>query len=173
MYLTLIGPRGAGKSLLGHALAERVGAKFLDLDALIVWDEGRSINDIFVQDGEPEFRRIERELFLKQHAREGTVLATGGGAVLHPATREELISSGRAVLLLAEPDVLAQRIAESDRPSLTSARPAEEIHQILQQRLEAYHACAAETIHTDVLSPEEATDVLEQLWYSLSHHELR
>lgn len=173
MFITLIGPRGAGKSLLGRALAERVGAKFLDLDALIEWDAGRSISDIFVQDGEPEFRRMEREKFVRHHRQENAVLATGGGVVLHPATREELTATGRTILLLAEPDVLAQRIADSDRPSLTGARPAVEIHQILQLRMEAYQACAVHTLRTDQLAPEEATDVLEQLWNTLSHHQLR
>jgi shikimate kinase len=171
--MTLIGPRGAGKTTLGLKLAERVKARFIDLDLIIEMDHGHSISEIFELEGEAAFRNIERDLFLKHHNEPGQILATGGGIVLHPASRDELASNGNTVLLLAEATVLAERIRGSNRPSLTGMQPEDEIERILLQRLDLYMSCAEKTVWTDQQTPEETLDVLEQFWKHFSGHQLR
>ncbi len=173
MFLTLVGPRGAGKSSLGAALAERLGLSFADLDRIIELEAGESIPEIFARAGEASFRALERAAFCDWHGQEGWVLATGGGAILHPETRAELAASGRCALLWAAPAVLAERIRGSDRPSLTGRAVAEEIEQIWLAREPLYRAAASHSVDTTTLSPEEALHVLEQLWQDLSGHELR
>ncbi len=173
MFLTLIGPRGSGKTTLGRELASRVEASFADLDTIIEWKAGRSVSDIFAQEGESEFRILEREAFVERHGREGTILATGGGVILHLETQSDLARTGRTVLLLADPQVLAERIRGSERPSLTGADAASEIGKVLAQRRELYQRCAAHSIDTTAITIDEATDVLEHLWNTLSDNQLR
>ncbi|MFH0883594.1 MAG: shikimate kinase [bacterium] len=173
MFLTLIGPRGAGKTTLGRKLADRVGVSFTDLDTVIEWKEGRSVPDIFAHGGEAEFRILEREAFEEMHCRDATILATGGGVIFHPETQIELGITGKTILLLADPIVLAERIRGSERPSLTGLDAASEIGQVLAERREIYEKCAARTIDTTILSIEEAVDVLEHIWKSLSGDQFR
>lgn len=173
MFLTLIGPRGAGKTTLGRILAERVGANFTDLDKVIEWKAGRTVPDIFVHGGEAEFRILEREAFEELHCRENTILATGGGAILHPESQLELEITGRTILLYADPAILGERIKGSERPSLTGMDAASEIGQVFQQRRALYEKCAVHKLDTTAITIEEATDVLEHLWKTLSGDQLR
>jgi shikimate kinase len=115
----LVGMRGSGKSSVAPLLAERLQMKAIDADAELELRAGRSIPTIFAEDGEPEFRRIERTLLLDDLLRRNdTVIATGGGAVLDSEVRERL-RQRLTVWLHAPVDVLARRIGGSDRPSLT------------------------------------------------------
>src|SRR5699024_10412663 len=94
----LVGPPGAGKTTVGALLAQLWGTWFQDTDQLIEQAQGRSISDIFVDDGEAAFRAIERETVLAAVQRDGGVLALGGGAVLDPDVQERL--TGQPVIFL-------------------------------------------------------------------------
>ncbi len=114
--VVLVGVPGAGKSTVGRALAERLGVGFRDTDADVESSTGRAIADIFVQSGEPEFRRLEAAAVataLREHA---GVLALGGGAVMDPGTRG-LLAGGPVVWLRVG---LA---TASHRAGLSGARP--------------------------------------------------
>lgn len=92
MRITLYGFMGAGKTTLGKALAQRLDYRFVDLDAEIVKETGKSIPDIFAQDGEIAFRKIEHQVlkeFIKRN-KDNVVLALGGGAILQPNNRKLL-----------------------------------------------------------------------------------
>ena len=114
--VVLVGPPGAGKSTVGSALAHRLGVPFLDTDTLIVERAGKSVAEIFVEDGEPAFRSMEAAAVVDALAMDGAVVALGGGAVSNPDTRVAL--APRPVVLL---DVDASEAAK--RVGVTGARP--------------------------------------------------
>ena len=87
MVITLIGYRGTGKSTLASPLAQRLGWDWIDADVELERRAGRSIQSIFATDGEPEFRRLERELLAELLLRDRLVIAAGGGAVNPPRMR--------------------------------------------------------------------------------------
>jgi len=147
--VALIGPRGAGKSVVGRALAERGGVSCVDTDRVIVQRAARSIAELFA-DG--SFRERERFVVAEALRADCGVVALGGGAVLWDGLGEAL-EGWSVVLLLAEPLVLAQRIREdaTDRPSLTGAPPDEEVESVLASRAIRYAALAGFSVATDNL----------------------
>ena len=161
--MVLVGVPGAGKSTVGRALAERLGVGFRDTDADIEAGTGRSIPDIFVESGEPEFRRLEAaavDVALREHA---GVLALGGGAVLDGGTRAAL--AGRPVVWLR-----VGLAAASQRAGLSVPRPVllgnlrAQMKALIDAREPLYTEVAALILDTDPLTPEEAVEgILEGL----------
>ena len=130
MDVVLVGLPGSGKSVIGKRLAHRHGATFVDLDERIESATGRSIPEIFAEDGEPAFRALERRAIgeLGPADREvdvRRVIATGGGAVVDPRNRWSLYRGRASVWLDGRPEVLAQRLRRSPhvRPLVDRARP--------------------------------------------------
>ncbi|WP_323749489.1 shikimate kinase [Curtobacterium sp. VKM Ac-1393] len=115
--VVVIGPMGAGKSSVGKRVAKALGVPFTDTDRVIVREHG-PIPGIFADRGEPAFRALEAEA-VRTALATGGVIAVGGGAVTHAATREAL-SGARIVLLTVSPEAVAERIAGSDRPLLAN-----------------------------------------------------
>ena len=115
--VVIIGPMGAGKSSVGKRVAKALGVPFTDTDRVIVREHG-PIPAIFADRGEPAFRALEAEA-VRTALATGGVIAVGGGAVTHAATREAL-AGARIVLLTVSPEAVAERIAGSDRPLLAS-----------------------------------------------------
>ena len=109
--LFLIGPMGAGKTTIGRRLAAHYGLCFVDLDVEIEAHTGADVPLIFDIEGEPGFRRRESALLEECSAREGVVLATGGGAVLDPGNREVLAARGFVLWLQAGVEQQLQRLA--------------------------------------------------------------
>lgn len=166
--LFLIGARGSGKSSAGVRAAEHLGASFVDTDALIELDSGLPIPEIFATRGEAHFRRLEAALITELLDRPtARIVATGGGVVLDQEVAARLQEHRGVVWLRAEGDVLASRIAGSDRPSLSGEAPEAEIHRILEQRSALYHRCASFEIDTTARSVDEVAHELEQLWHAL------
>ena len=117
--IILTGPMGSGKTSVGRLLASRLGYQFQDLDALIVEQAGKSINQIFADEGEAGFREYETALLATLVGQQGMVLSTGGGAVIREKNRRLLHAAGLVVNLVATVDVLARRLAQAnDRPLL-------------------------------------------------------
>lgn len=118
--IILIGPPGAGKSSIGQALAQRLKLTFADTDQLIEEDQGKSVSDIFVDDGELYFREIEQSVCLSAFAHQSGVLALGGGAVLDIVTQRELMKLNSSIIFLdVSLKVVAPRIGfNRDRPLL-------------------------------------------------------
>ena len=158
--ITLIGYRGTGKSTLAAPLAKRLGWEWLDADVELERRAGRSIKDIFITDGEPEFRRLERELLAELLQRDRLILAAGGGAILNVATRHEMQSAGPVIWLQASADTIERRLTTDPttgqrRPNLTATGGREEIERLLAIREPMYRECATIVVNSDAASPAE------------------
>ncbi len=153
----LIGPPGAGKSTVGPALAARLGVGFLDIDDGIEAAVGKPVSDIFVEDGEPAFRALERAAVARALAAFPGVLGLGGGAVLDSGT-QRLLAGQRVIYLEAGFAEIARRVG-LDRPRpLLMGNPRTRLRELLDERLPIYERLAWLTIRTDELAPEEIAD---------------
>lgn len=169
MVITLIGYRGTGKSTLAAPLARRLGWEWIDADVELERRAGRSIKEIFATDGEPEFRRLERELLTELLQRDQLVIAAGGGAILNEATRAEMQAAGPVIWLRASAETIERRLATDPttgqrRPNLTSSGGRDEIERLLAIREPLYRQCASITLDSDKLAAEQLVEqVLRQL----------
>jgi len=156
--LVLVGAPGSGKSTVGALLAERLGLPFRDVDAVIVERTGKSITDIFTDDGEAAFRALEAEITAELLPLAG-VLSVGGGAILSAATRARL--RGHRVIWLKVG--LAQSVK---RVGLDTARPLllgnvrGQLRRLLEERAGLYSEVATEVIDTDSTAPAEIADLI-------------
>ncbi len=178
MNLFLIGMRGAGKSTAGSLAAAQLHIPFVDCDREVEARSGKTINQIFAERGEPAFRRLERAVLTEllgdgNKSHKGALIATGGGCVLDPGTRAALEETRRVIWLEASLKVLRFRLEESNRPSLTGARPEDELEILLQLREPLYAQCATVSLDTSDMSPQEVSRVIQQFWSDLPHHHLR
>jgi len=160
--VVLTGFMASGKSAVGRALAARLGRRFVDSDHEIVARAGKPVAQIFAEDGEAAFRRLEREVIASLAAApEPAVIATGGGALVDDANYAALSCVGTVVCLVARPEVIARRVSASSvaRPKLTEGNlPLEErITQLMHERQAAY-ARAAITVDTSDLTVSAAAD---------------
>lgn len=161
--VALIGFMGAGKSSTGHFLAEALHFEFVDTDALIEQQVGKSVSEIFAQYGEPAFRELERKAGISLASRSHLVIATGGGFVTNPENLERLKSHALVVCLWASPEVIYERIRhQTHRPLLRDADPLGRIRQLLADRESAYR-------QADVLVNTEARSTRE-LAQQIAHH---
>jgi shikimate kinase len=163
MKIVLIGYRGSGKTSIGRKLADRLWYKFVDVDDLIVAKAGKSIREIFAQDGEPKFRDIETEALREVLARDDHVIGLGGGTLGREANRTMLRESGaRVIYLRCEPEVLLKRVqadpkSAENRPNLTSLGGGiEEIRQVLAAREPIYREVKQVELDVTRLSVDEA-----------------
>jgi len=158
MTITLTGFMGSGKTTVGKVLADFLGCPFMDLDDLVVKKAGKSIPDIFAQDGEPAFRELEARLLrqtVEKYAESTAVLALGGGAILAPASAALLHDKTVCIYLRATQDTLLARLAGE-----TAGRPLADgnFAARLASREPIYEETAHVTIDTDGLSPDEVAD---------------
>ena len=153
----LIGPPGAGKSTVGPLLAALLGAPFAETDALVEEVAGKPVSDIFVSDGEPVFRELERNAVAQALAADPGVVALGGGAVMDPGTRQ-LLAGHRVVYLRTGFTAAVRRVGlDSPRPLLLR-NPRARLRELLEERLPVYEALARITVDTDDRDPQEIAD---------------
>src|SRR5580658_4929327 len=138
--VVLVGMMGVGKSSIGRRLAARLGVPFVDADTEIEKAAGMSIADIFARHGEADFRSGEARVIARLLDGGPQVLATGGGAVMNPATCAAIKAKGISIWLSAEFDVLMRRInkRKNDRPMLQTADPAARLRALLAVREPVY-----------------------------------
>lgn len=144
----LVGPPGAGKTTTGQALAELLGVVFTDTDAMIELTAGKRIPDIFVDDGEPAFRALERAAVADALAAHNGVLALGGGAILDEQTRVALTGHTVVFLSVELPDAVKRVGLGAGRPLLT-VNPRATMKYLMEQRRPLYAAAATHTVRTD------------------------
>ncbi|MSQ12461.1 MAG: 3-dehydroquinate synthase [Dehalococcoidia bacterium] len=170
--LILTGFSGTGKSAVGKAAARLLGWEFVDTDELVVQRAGKSVEDIFAQDGEKTFRSLEREAIRQALAKQGAVIATGGGAFAQDDNRELMLRSGVVVCLEADAGVIVRRLfgasaeQEAEVRPLLAGNPAEREERVraLKAQRQAAYAKAQWTVHTDRLSVEEAAREVVRAW---------
>ena len=158
MMITLTGFMGSGKTTVGKVLADFLGCPFMDLDDLIVKKAGKSIPEIFAQDGEPAFRQLEARLLrqtVEKYTENTVVLALGGGAVTAPASAALLREKTVCIYLRASLETLLQRLEGE-----TAGRPLADasLADRLSAREPLYEQTAHVIIDTDGLSPDEVAD---------------
>lgn len=172
--LVLVGPRAAGKTTLGKALARRLDVTFLDGDDLLATEMGMPAARFLREAGEAVFREVETRLTVAALTNPTpAVFALGGGAVLAPEVRMALKPDHLfVVLLIAPPPVLIARIsaAPGERPPLTHLPLAEEVQTVLAARLALYQQVADLELETSQENVDACCDRLlarlREVWNS-------
>lgn len=158
--IALIGFMGTGKTAVGKLLAGKLGRKFIELDGLIEQRAGKSIPEIFEQDGEIAFRELEIAA-TKEVAREkGVIIACGGGLVLNKINIDRLRENSIIVYLTASPEAILKRVSaeQGQRPLLEVSNPAQTIRELLSFRKPLYQRAADITINTSKLDIQAVTE---------------
>ncbi len=133
--LALIGFMGAGKSSVGRLVANRLRFTFLDTDEWIERRAGKTVNDLFAQDGEPVFRQWESEVVAELATLDRSVIATGGGLPVNEAHLASLKNHALVVCLWASPELLWERVRYAhSRPLLQDPDPQAKIRSLLAAR---------------------------------------
>jgi len=150
---------GCGKSSIGRRLAGKLGHDFLDSDKLIVAGAGKSISDIFAEEGEERFRERETASLRGLEHAERIVLATGGGAVLREENRSLLHRIGRVVWLHSDPETLFERASRSrKRPLLEVENPRSTFNALLESRIPVYESAADIKVMATGLTHEQTVE---------------
>jgi shikimate kinase len=162
--LVLVGPPGAGKTTVGRVLARRLGVEFTDVDAIIVERAGKSISDMFLQDGEDAFRALERQVVAEALTDTDGVLALGGGSVLAAQTRERLRGHRVVHLQVGVTDGLRRTGMSTARPLLAGVNPRATFKALLEARAPLYREVATVVVDTGRRSANQvARAVLEAI----------
>jgi shikimate kinase len=164
----LVGPPGAGKSSVGSLLAGALGVPFSDTDSLVESSAGKPVGDIFVEDGEPVFRELERAAVaraLEAASRDGArgVVALGSGAMFDPDVRRML--AGWLVVYLEAGFATVARRTGMDAPRVViPGNPRGRLRAFLEERRPVYASVASISVPTDGMAPEEvAADLAKRL----------
>jgi shikimate kinase/3-dehydroquinate synthase len=163
---------GTGKTTTGKEAAQLLGWRFVDTDDEIVNAAGKAIEDIFADDGEPGFRKLESETLARIAQGSRQVISTGGGVIMDEANRRVMESNGVVVLLEGRPETILHRLEKQQtedfdgittRPMLHSEDALNRIRSLKEQRQFNY-TLAHWTVHTDYLTPQEAASEVVRGW---------
>jgi shikimate kinase len=163
--LVLIGPMGAGKTTVGSEIAKELGCDFADTDALIEADQGKSISEIFVEDGEPHFRLVEESIVIDALLEREGILSLGGGAVMNDATQSALRSSpAKKVFLDISLAAVAPRVGFDTARPLLMVNPRQKWSELMAARRPIYESLADITIDVSERSVSEiSSQIIGQL----------
>ncbi|MEO6144715.1 MAG: shikimate kinase [Dermatophilaceae bacterium] len=161
--VVLVGPPGSGKTTVGRALAAMLGVELRDTDQAIETQQGQSISDIFIDDGEPRFRELERAEVSSSLAAHSGVLSVGGGAVMDPPTAAAL--AGHIVVFL---DVgiadAAKRVGFDQSRPLLAVNPRAQWIRLMDTRRPTYERLATFTVQTAGRTPQDiAAEIVQRL----------
>lgn len=164
--IVLTGLMGAGKTTVGRILAERLGRPFCDVDDLVEEGRGKPIKQIFAEEGERAFREYEAMEIRGVSITRGQVISVGGGAVLDPDNVSHLGSNGDLVLLDAPPEVLSERLEQTDpaeRPLVADADDlTARLARLLDERRPQYERAASLVVDTAGRDPVDiAAEILD------------
>jgi shikimate kinase len=161
--VVLVGPMGVGKSTVGALVAERLGCAYRDTDDDIVGGQGRSIADIFLDEGESVFRAIEKQAVHKALAEHDGVLSLGGGSILDADTRA-LLAGQPVVYLSMDVEEAVKRTGLNAARPLLAVNPRRQWRDLMEARRHLYTEVADAVVPTDGRTPEEvAREVLDAL----------
>ena len=155
--VVLVGPMGVGKSTVGQLLAERLGVSYRDTDDDIVAEQGRTIAEIFVDEGESAFRVIEKRAVRRALGEHDGVLALGGGAILDSDTRA-LLAGQRVAYLSMDVEEAVKRTGLNTARPLLAVNPRKQWRELMEARRHLYEEVATAVVTTDGRTPEEVTE---------------
>jgi shikimate kinase len=156
--IILIGPPGAGKTSVGKALAKKLSLNFLDSDKVVEERSGKSIPEIFITDGEPAFREMERAAVIDLIENQDGVIALGGGSVMDLEVSERLLPMANVVFLDVSISNAAPRVGfNRDRPLLLG-NPRQQWIALMEKRRSTYEALAKARVSTDNKKPVEVVE---------------
>jgi shikimate kinase len=173
--LILVGFSCSGKTTLGRNVARRLRMTFVDSDRLIEEINGRTIPEIFREDGEAAFRELERQAIAQILSDVNQVVSTGGGAFVDPENRDRLRTGNLVIHLQVRPETVVDRLRNSKsgrpRPLLEHPDPLQRVIELMAERKEAYTA-AHVTIGVDDRSRYEIVGELRRRWlaWQRAHH---
>lgn len=160
--LILIGFMGSGKTTVGYKLSYRLRTPVEDTDKIIEKREGRTISDIFVEEGEVYFRELETEVLREIGQRNySRIYSVGGGTPVKPENRDLLKACGTVIYLRNRPETIYERVKEdTGRPLLQCDDPLKRIRELMEARREAYEECADIIIDTDEITLDEVVELI-------------
>lgn len=157
MAIVLIGVPGAGKTTVGALLAQRLNLDFVDSDVQIEKQTGKSISDIFVQDGESTFREIEKEAISEALSGDRIVLSVGGGALMNEETRSR-IKNHTVIWLKTGLTQAVDRIGMNRNRPLLLGNVRGQLADLMAAREPYYIECAKFAVDTNSLNPMQVVD---------------
>lgn len=161
MIVYLVGMPGSGKSTVGPELARRLGVPFVELDAEIERAAGRTVREVFEQEGEDRFRELEAGALVSAASRDPSVISCGGGVVLEPANRVTLRATGEVVFLSVPLEVLRARVRPAaERPLIRSEG---DLDRLFEQREALYREFAAHVVDGSGTAEEVAAAIEREL----------
>jgi shikimate kinase len=150
---------GVGKSTVGELLAERLGLGYRDTDADIVAARGLTVSEIFLDEGEPVFRALEKDAVRRALEEHEGVLALGGGAVLDPDTRA-LLAGHKVVYLTMDVEEAVRRTGLNAARPLLTLNPRKQWRELMEARRHLYEEVATAVVATDGRDPEEVAQAV-------------
>jgi shikimate kinase len=156
--ILLIGMMGAGKTTVGRLLAERLGWAHLDSDEMIQRSTGKTVAEIFEEQGEAAFRREESRVLAEAAQTDDAVVSVAGGAVLAAENREVLGRAGPVVWLRADVATLARRVGSGEGRPLLDEDPAGTLERLAEERRPYYEEVADVVIDVDDLTAEKVVE---------------
>lgn len=164
--IVLVGFMGSGKTTVGKLIAEKTGMPLLDMDSIIADRAGKTINEIFADEGEAHFRALERSLVEELAATEGNIISTGGGIVLNPENISDFEKTGLVVCLLADAESVLDRVKhDASRPLLAGDKEAN-IIRLLESRQTLYKSITHQIDTSGRPSPEPTAQEIIDLYHS-------
>lgn len=162
-HIFLIGFMGVGKTSTSMELNRLLGVQEFDTDAMIVEQEGMSINEIFATKGEAYFRQTETALLDQFRTQAPCIVSCGGGMVMRPENVAKMKAQGQICLLHASPETIYEHVKDStSRPLLNGNMNIPYIAELMQAREPKYRAAADIVIETDGCNPSEVAEKLVQ-----------
>jgi len=149
----LMGMPGSGKSTIGRRLAKALDLTLLDTDAKIVETTGRTIADIFSNDGEPEFRRVEEQVVRAALAEHDGIISLGGGAITSPGVRDALAGHTVIFLEISAAEGIRRTTGGTVRPLLAGPDPAQKYRDLMSERVPLYRRAATMRVNTNRRNP--------------------
>jgi shikimate kinase len=163
-WVALAGFMGTGKSRIGWELSRALALHFVDTDKLITRVVGKTIPEVFAQEGEGYFRACEHEVVHRVTRLEHAVISLGGGTFIQEDNRRQLLERGPVVVLWATPETVYQRTKHSDRPLLRVEDPLSTIRSMMNEREPVYRQGTIH-VHSDGRPSEEIVEeIIERLW---------
>lgn len=157
--LVLIGPMGAGKTTIGSEIAKKLQLTFADTDVLIENDQGKSVSEIFVEDGEPHFRLVEESVVIDALLAEEGVLSLGGGSVMNVEVAKALKSSpAKKIFLDISLAAVSPRVGFDNARPLLMVNPRQKWSELMNLRRPTYESLADITIDVSEKSVSEITE---------------